>query len=146
MSPTDPATQAWLESLLGRFEAVAGTVHHDRAGELHLTAAHNIPAPVVERMRVVPQGKGMAGLAQTRREPVQTCNLQQDDTGRIMPMAKLVGGQAAVAIPVLDAGAVRAVVGLTFAYEGDVPPDDVARMRDAAATVPADPSSATHAS
>ena len=137
MSQIDGPTQRWLEDTLQQFGAIAGTVHHEHGGDLHLTAACNIPPPVLERVTLVPRGKGMAGLAQVRREPIQTCNLQQDETGRINPMAKLVGGQAAVALPVLDGvGAVRAVVGLAFAFEGEVPAEDVSRMSDAAATVP----------
>ena len=55
----------------------------------------------------------MAGVAQVRKEPVQTCNLQTDETGNIKPGAKAVNAQAAIALPVFDSAlAVRAVVGI----------------------------------
>ena len=119
--------QEWLEGVLASAGARAGSVHHERGGDLYLTAAVAIPEAVLDRVRHVPHGKGMAGLAQVRREPVQTCNLLTDDTGRINPVARLVGGGAAAAIPVFRPRAeVYAVVGFAFEAEGEIPPE---RMR-----------------
>ena len=130
-------TQAWLGAFLTEHGGVAGTVHVDRDGDLYLTAAKNIPPPVVATVAHVVHGKGMAGVAQTSKLPAQTCNLQTDDTGRIKPGAKAVSAQAAVALPVLDAaGRVTAVVGIAFAAEGDLPPEQVDRLMASAATVP----------
>jgi hypothetical protein len=67
----------------------------------------------------------MAGLAQVRRAPVQTCNLQTDDTGNIKPGAKAVNAQRAIAVPVLDdSGGVAAVVGAAWMAEGDIGPEE----------------------
>lgn len=129
--------QAWLESLATAQGACAGTVHLRRGEDLELVASHNIPPPVVAAVRHVPRGKGMAGLAQVRKEPVRTCNLQTDDSGRIKPGARAVDAQAAVALPVLDAsGGVRAVVGLAFIAEGEIPPERESALMAAAATLP----------
>ena len=133
----ESAAQDWLVALLQAEGARAGSVHHERDGDLVLTAAHNIPGPVLDRVRFVPRGKGMAGLAQVRRASVQTCNLVTDDTGRINPMAKLVGGGSAVAIPVLRGeGEVYAVVGLSFDAEGEIPVERLVLLETAVATVP----------
>ncbi len=115
-----PALQAWLEALLADHGAVSGTVHLQQGADLHLAAHVRIPPPVLAKVALVPHGKGMAGLAQVRREPVQTCNLQSDDTGRINPTAKLVGAKAAIALPLLQGDDVRAVVGLAFDHEGEL--------------------------
>lgn len=136
---TDPAsaTQRWLEASIQSSGSIAGTVHVQRNGDLYLSAAVNIPPPVVERVRHVPRGKGMAGMAQVQRSPVQTCNLQTEPPGRINPMAKLVSGQAAVAIPVFGPdGDVRAVVGFAFAEEGELPAEQVQRLSGLADGVP----------
>src|SRR5687767_12913363 len=93
----------WLARLLEEEGAVAGSVHLQRGTELILAASKNLPPPVVAAVSVVPYGKGMAGAAQARKAPVQTCNLQSDDSGVIRPGAKAVNAQAAVALPVLDA-------------------------------------------
>jgi L-methionine (R)-S-oxide reductase len=113
--------QAWLEGAIARHGAVAGTVHVAKGEDLVLAAHVRIPPPVIEKVAFVPHGKGMAGLAQTRREPVQTCNLKTDDTGTVKPVAKMVDANAAIAVPVFRDGDVVAVVGLAFGYEGDLP-------------------------
>ncbi len=121
MDEMNQAQQKWLESFIAKHDGVAGTVHVQRGEDLYLTAAHNIPPPVITIVSHVPRGKGMAGLAQVRKAPVQTCNLQADETGNIKPGAKAVNAQAAVALPVFDeAGAVRAVVGIAWSKEGEI--------------------------
>lgn len=111
--------QDWLEALLQEQGAVAGSIHLQRNEDLYLAASHNLPPPVVAAVEFVPRGKGMAGLAQVRRQPVQTCNLQNDESGQVRPGARAVNAQAAVALPVLnEQGEVRAVVGLAWAHEG----------------------------
>src|SRR5262245_34051236 len=107
--------QKWLESLIAELGGVAGTVHVQRGADLYLTAAYNIPPPVIAVVAHVAYGKGMAGLAQVKKAPVQTCDLQTDNTGNIKPGAKAVNAQAAIAAPVLDStGAVCAVVGIAW--------------------------------
>jgi len=137
MYDTNEAQQQWLESLIAELGAVAGTVHVQRGEDLYLTAAHNIPPPVVAIVAHVPHGKGMAGVAQVRKEPVQTCNLQTDDSGNIKPGAKAVDAQSAIALPVLDeTGAVRAVVGLAWSKEGEIESTEAQSMMETAASLP----------
>jgi L-methionine (R)-S-oxide reductase len=129
--------QAFLESLLERIGAIAGTVHEQRGHDLYLTAAQNIPPPVVAIVAHVAHGKGMAGVAQVKKQPVQTCNLQTDDSGTIKPGAKAVGAQAAIALPVLrDDGEVRAVVGVAWDHEGELGPEFEQSMMQLAAALP----------
>lgn len=104
---------------------------------MYLTAAHNIPPNVVAIVAHVPHGKGMAGAAQVKKQPVQTCNLQTDDTGTVKPGAKAVNAQAAVALPVLDqTGAVLAVVGIAWSNEGDIGTAEEQAMMKLAAALP----------
>jgi hypothetical protein len=85
----------------------------------------------------VPNGKGMAGLALQRNEPVQTCNLQEDKSGNIKPGAKAVNAQAAIAIPVPDAsGGVRAVVGIAFPDEREFSAADIEEFTLGASSLP----------
>jgi L-methionine (R)-S-oxide reductase len=129
--------QRWLEALIAQLDAFAGTVHIQRGDDLYLTAAHNIPPNVIAIVAHVPHGKGMAGVAQVKKQPVQTCNLQTDETGNIKPGAKAVDAQAAIALPVLDEnGAVRAVVGLAWSREGEIGTHESDSMMKMAATLP----------
>jgi L-methionine (R)-S-oxide reductase len=131
--------EIWLEQLLRTEGAVAGTVHRRRGGQLVLVASRNIPPAVVQKTRIIPRGKGMAGLAWERDRVVQTCDLKSDQTGDVQPGAKAVNAQAAAAIPVHDAtGAVRAVVGIAFAAERDFAPAELEHFARAAAGLPRD--------
>lgn len=111
-----PHLQKWLEGFLQQNGGVAGTVHQRiDDSTLALVAAVNIPPPVIEIVKRIPKGKGMAGLAFEHDEPIATCNIKEDATGRVRPGAKAVNAQAAVAFPVHDqTGAVRAVVGIAY--------------------------------
>ncbi len=137
MYEKDDAQQVWLESFVAEAGGVAGTVHVQRGDDLYLTAAHNIPPPVVAIVAHVPHGKGMAGLAQVRKAPVQTCNLQTDETGNVKPGAKAVNAKAGVALPVLDAsGGVRAVVGIAWSREGEIGPAEEQALLQLTAALP----------
>ena len=137
MYEKNQAQLEWLESFIAEQDGVAGTVHVQRGEDLYLTAAHNIPPPVVAVVARVPHGKGMAGVAQVKKAPVQTCNLQTDETGNVKPGAKAVDAQAAVALPVLDdAGAVRAVVGIAWGKEGEIGPEQELALMQLAAALP----------
>jgi L-methionine (R)-S-oxide reductase len=136
MSPTP--TQLWLEKFIRDNGAVAGTVHERSAPEmLTLAAAVNIPPPVMEIVRQVPRGKGMAGLAFEHDEPISTCNIKDDDTGRVRPGAKAVDAQAAVAFPVHDdQGAVRAVVGIAYAEKRELRQSELDQLAAQARALP----------
>ena len=129
MPDFDAAQQEWLRSLITQLDAFAGTVHVQRGGDLFLTAAHNIPPHVMQIVARVPHGKGMAGAAQVKKAPVQTCNLQTDDSGAIKPGAKAVDAQAAVAVPVFDDDHdVRAVVGVAWQREQVIDEEAVLKL------------------
>ena len=133
----DESMNQWLRELLGRHGAVAGTVHVVRDDALEIAAAHNIPPKVVEVTARIPLGKGMAGLAWQHDKPISTCNLQDDVTGAVKPGAKAVDGKAAVALPVHEpSGMVRAVVGLAWADERDLPDELMAKIAGDAASLP----------
>src|SRR3954471_7956116 len=95
---SDDPMRRWLIEYVTRHRGVAGTVHVRDDQELRLVAAHNIPPKVQEVTARIPRGKGMAGLALEREVPVQTCNLQTDQTGDVRPGARAVGASAAIAI------------------------------------------------
>jgi hypothetical protein len=137
MFETNHAQEDWLERFITEHGGAAGTVHVQRDDDLYLTAAHNIPPPVIAIVARVPRGKGMAGLAQVKKAPVQTCNLQTDATGNIKPGAKAVDAQAAIALPVLDrAGAVRAVVGIAWNAEREISAKEEQALMTQAAGLP----------
>lgn len=133
----NPAHQQWLEQFVQDFGAIAGSVHEQRGDDLYLTAALNLPQPVLAAVAFVPHRKGMAGLAQVRKAPVQTCNLQTDDSGAVNPGAKAVNARAGIAVPVLSqSGDVLAVVGAAWMSEGEIAPERAASITQAASMLP----------
>jgi hypothetical protein len=134
---TTHTIEAWLRQWLAQSGAVAGTVHLRQGNDLLLHAAVNIPPKVVEIVRSVPRGKGMAGLAFERDAPVSTCNLKEDASGDVRPGAKAVDANAAVAIPIHDAqGEVCGVVGIAFMGERSMTDDELTRLRNEAERLP----------
>jgi L-methionine (R)-S-oxide reductase len=133
---SDP--QAWLETFVRDSGGIAGTVHLlTSPDELTLAAAVRIPEPVKQIVQRVPRGKGMAGLALERDEPISTCNIKTDATGQVRPGARAVDAKAGVALPVHDAsGKVRAVVGVAFTDEKELSASELADLARAAHTLP----------
>ncbi len=101
--PTEQALGTVLERVLAHFNCAVGTLHElDAATDtLYLRADQGLPPIVRDRVRVIPVGKGMAGLAAQQRRPVQVCNLQEDDTGVARPAAKETQMQGSIALPLL---------------------------------------------
>lgn len=105
--------EALAQTIL-HFHADSGTIHLLEAdGLLHLKAASaGIPEFVVQTVRTVPVGKGMAGLAVERATPVTACNIQTDTSGDVRPGAKLTGLEGAIVVPMLRAGAAAGALGI----------------------------------
>ncbi len=96
---------ATLAGIVKSFGADSGTIHLMRDdGVMHLEAATaGIPEFVLDKVRLVPVGKGMAGLAVERNEPVTACNIQTDTSGDVRSGAKATGLQGAIALPIRNA-------------------------------------------
>src|SRR2546421_5097092 len=96
---TDAPCQVILDRVLDRFACTAGTIHslRQQSQMLHLCARRNIPDGLLPRIQEIPIGKGMAGLAAERRQPVQVCNLQNDSSGAARPAAMETGMEGCIA-------------------------------------------------
>jgi L-methionine (R)-S-oxide reductase len=140
MNPDISPMQQWLNEYVKDCGAVAGTIHVRQGDSLALAAAVNIPPPVQEIVRWVPWGKGMAGMALDTGEPIQTCNLKEDDSGRVKPGAKAVAAQAAIALPLKDAdNSVVAVLGVAFQEEREILQPEIDKLLAAAKDIPLSP-------
>lgn len=132
-----PFEQA-LQQILTYFGCQAGTWHVLKEGALHLAASCHIPPPVVALVQTVPIGKGIAGLAAERLEPVSLCNLQTDTSGQARPAAKGTGMEGSLAVPALDgAGQLFGVLGIAKAQAHDWTDAEKAAVTAAAAVLAA---------
>lgn len=122
---------AALAAVIGHFGADSGTVHRMGAdGLLHLQAASaGIPPFVLDKVREVPVGKGMAGLAAERRQPVSICNIQTDRSGDVRPGARATGLEGAIALPMLGEGdRVAGVLGVANRAERTFTEDETSQL------------------
>jgi len=126
-----------LQEVLTHFGCQAGTWHVLRDGALHLAAACHIPPPVLALVQTVPIGKGIAGLAAERLEPISLCNLQTDASGQARPAAKGTGMEGSLAVPALHEGHLRGVLGIAKAEAHDWTDAEKAAVSAAAAVLAA---------
>lgn len=113
--PTSAEWNQFLLQVLAEFQCVTGTLHRlDPAdGLLKLVTCERIPEFLLPVIQTIPIGKGVAGVAAERREPVEMCNLQTDTSGVARPEAKKTQVQGSLAVPVLDAaGTLRGTLGI----------------------------------
>ncbi len=108
-----------LARILSALDAQTGTVHRLCGdGLLHLeTQAGAIPDQLLPVIARIPVGKGMAGLAAERGEPVQICNLQTDASGDVRPGARSTGMRGSICVPMKDNGRLVGVLGVAVAWE-----------------------------
>lgn len=138
--PASSADQASLEAAIAHFAAESGTVHRvGPDGHLHLTALVGLyPPPVMEAIRRIPVGKGLAGLAAQRLEPVTVCNLQEDASGQSRPGARATGMEGAITVPCIDGGGtLRAVLGIANRSARTFTPGEVSGLLERARAIAA---------
>ena len=126
-----------LAIALDHLGAQSGTIHLKQrdALVLELAASHGIPPQVEAIVRLVPWGKGMAGLAALRAEPVDACNLQTDTSGDVRPGARATGVGGALVVPMLVDGRVTGTLGIGCAAERTFTPAETQWLLDHAAAL-----------
>lgn len=128
----DEALVALLRDVIEEFDCVSGTLHRAEGDELKLVVQEGIPDSVLAKIETVPIGKGMAGLAAERREPVQVCNLQTDDSGVAEPGARETMMEGAIAAPIVGSdGTLEGVIGIARLEPYEFTPTECDRLMSA---------------
>src|ERR1700694_1401475 len=122
--------QAKLEEVVRRFAAETASLHLlDEPGVLVLAAHVGLPPHIVEIVSRVPMGKGMAGQAALRNEPVSTCNIQTDESGDVPRGARSTGVNGAIVVPVRDPeGRVRGALAIGVFRPYEYTPEETERL------------------
>jgi L-methionine (R)-S-oxide reductase len=107
-------TEEALALIASHFSADTVTFHRlGGDGLLHLAAATDgLPPAVLDVIGTIPVGKGMAGLAVERGQPVDACNIQTDVSGDVRPGARSTGLAGAVVVPVFRGRTVIGALGI----------------------------------
>ncbi|MEH2329045.1 GAF domain-containing protein [Nostoc sp.] len=103
-----------LTEILVAFNCSTGSIHTlDKYSQLlHLKAYQGIPELLLPKMTVIPIGKGMAGVAAERKQSVQICNLQTDESGVARPSAKKTKVEGSIAVPLMLNGQLHGILGI----------------------------------
>ncbi|EMA52906.1 GAF domain-containing protein [Halococcus thailandensis] len=121
----DEGTTAVLQEIIEAFDCTSGTLHRRDGDELTLVASVDIPEAVRSRIGRIPIGKGMAGLAAERAEPVDVCNLQTDDSGVAEEGARATGMEGSLAAPIFGADdRVEGTIGVAKPERYEFRPDE----------------------
>jgi putative methionine-R-sulfoxide reductase with GAF domain len=135
----NPANEpaAWLAEVLAAFSCQTGTLHRTDGDFLALVAQVGVPEFLLPKISRIPFGKGIAGAAAERREPVELCNLQQDLGGVARPDARETRVAGSLAVPVFspDGSQVLGTLGIGMRAPHDFSEDEKARLSAIAASV-----------
>ncbi|WP_256685689.1 GAF domain-containing protein [Halococcus qingdaonensis] len=122
--PSEETTEI-LRETVETFDCTSGTLHRRDGDELTLVASVDIPESVLSRIERIPIGKGMAGLAAERAEPVDVCNLQTDDSGVAEEGARATGMEGSLAAPIFGADdRVEGTIGVAKPERYEFRPDE----------------------
>jgi putative methionine-R-sulfoxide reductase with GAF domain len=113
-SSSDPIWAEFLTQTIAEFGCTTGTLHRLDSADRHLklVAQQGIPEALMPIIQSIPVGKGIAGVAAERQEPVEMCNLQTDTSGVAKPGAKQTQVQGTLAVPVMDGGRLCGTLGI----------------------------------
>ncbi len=115
--------QEWLAAVLKDFQCQTGTIHRTAEDGVHLSLVVQIGVPEVllDKISYIPFGKGIAGAAAEKREPIELCNLQQDLGGVARPDARKTNVSGSLAVPLFSADGSRVIgvvgVGMISAHD-----------------------------
>jgi GAF domain-containing protein len=103
-----------LKLILTAFNSETGTIHKLDADQqlLHLTAQVGLPPFMLDVVKTIPVGKGIAGATAARGKPVTMCNLQTDTSGVAKPGAKQTGVGGALCVPMRAGDKITGTLGI----------------------------------
>lgn len=123
-------TRAWLGEVLQSFNCQTGTLHKADGEWLDLVVQIGVPDFLLPKIARIPFGKGIAGAAAERREPVELCNLQQDLGGVARPDARETKVSGSLAVPVFspDGATVLGTLGIGMQDPHDFTEEEKERL------------------
>jgi putative methionine-R-sulfoxide reductase with GAF domain len=130
-------TRAWLGGVLQTFNCQTGTLHKADGEWLDLVVQVGVPDFLLPKIARIPFGKGIAGAAAERREPVELCNLQQDLGGVARPDARETKVSGSLAVPVFspDGVTVLGTLGIGMQEPHDFTEDEKSRVAEIATEI-----------
>jgi signal transduction protein with GAF and PtsI domain len=106
--------ESFLRELLTQFHSETGTIHvlDSEKQMLHLAAQVGLPPQLLDVVKTIPVGKGIAGQVVAQNKPVSICNLQADSSGVAKPGAKQTGVGGALCVPIREGDKIIGTLGI----------------------------------
>jgi L-methionine (R)-S-oxide reductase len=123
-----------LHAVLKHFHSETGTIHilDPEKQILQLAAQIGLPPQMLEVVKTIPVGKGIAGQVIAENHPVTICNLQTDTSGVAKPGAKQTGVGGALCVPLRNGDKIVGTLGIGTARQHEYSPDEMRKLEDIA--------------
>ena len=130
--PREVVLEETLRAVLKHFLSETGTIHRlDTEKQLlHLVAQAGLPPQMIEVVKTIPVGKGIAGQVVARDGPVTTCNLQTDASGVARPGARQTGVGGALCVPVRDTDKITGTLGVGTMRQHEYTPEETRELEE----------------
>jgi L-methionine (R)-S-oxide reductase len=123
-----------LHVVLTKFHSETGTIHRlDSENKLlYLASQVGLPPQMLEIVKTIPVGKGIAGQVILQNKPVTICNLQTDNSGVAKPGAKQTGVGGALCVPLRDGEKTVGTIGIGTVRPHEYTPDETRELEEIA--------------
>ena len=128
----DPNRETVLEQILhvvlAKFNSETGTIHRlDGDNQLlYLAAQVGLPPQILEVVKTIPVGKGIAGQVVAQNKPVTICNLQTDSSG----VAQQTGVGGALCVPLRDGDKIAGTIGIGTIRQHEYTPEETRELEE----------------
>jgi L-methionine (R)-S-oxide reductase len=121
-----------LQALLKHFHSETGTVHRldVKNQSLHLVAQIGLPPPMLDVVKTIPVGKGIAGQVVAQNKPVTLCNLQTESGGVARPGARQTGVGGALCVPTRVDDKITGTLGIGTLRPYEFTPDETRELEE----------------
>lgn len=136
-----PDLEANLKKILGlvlaHFHSETGTIHllDSEKKMLHLAAQIGLPPPMLDVVKTIPVGKGIAGETVVRGGPVTMCNLQTDTSGVAKPGARQTGVGGALCVLLRNGETITGTIGVGTIRQYQFTPDETHLLEEIGRTI-----------
>jgi len=123
-----------LAQILSDFDSETGSIHDlDVANQLlHLSAQVGLPPQMLDVVKTIPVGKGIAGQTVAQNKPVTICNLQTDTSGVAKPGARQTGVGGALSVPMIHEGKTVGTLGIGTRRKHEYTGEETQRLQEIA--------------
>ena len=113
-APREAVLENVLRETLKHFRSETGTIHILDADKqlLHLAAQVGLPPQLMDIVKTIPVGKGIAGQVAAQNKPVSICNLQTDSSGVAKPGARQTGVGGSLCVPIRASDKLTGTLGI----------------------------------